>query len=127
MKFLSSVRMRTPDWLPGLVLVLGITLITMNFWYHKTSKEGFQNADVNLMTYEVLKKANQPEEEKPPTDDQMAISYRAMLLYIKSDFPKGLKFVYDLNQRIYGKYTTVPDSFDPRKLLNDYKNPLTGI
>ena len=45
----------------------------------------------------------------------------------KIKFTKGLQIVYDLNKRVYGKYQTVPDTFDPRKVLDDYKNPLTGI
>lgn len=114
------------DWLPSVVLLLGIALLSANFWYHKTSKEGF-NEDVNLVTYNLLKKVNEPEEEKPPTDTEAAIYYRALLLYIKSDFTKGLSFVYDLNKRIYGRHTVAPNSFDPRKVLDDYKNPLTGI
>jgi hypothetical protein len=119
--------MKVPDWLPGVVLVLGICLITANFWYHKNIREGYDNNDVNLITYSILKKAAEPEEEKPPTDIQVAQNYRALLLFIKSDFTKGLQIVYDLNKRVYGKYQAVPDSFDPRKVLDDYKNPLTGI
>ena len=51
----------------------------------------------------------------------------ALLLYIKSDFTKGLQIVYDLNKRVYGSYKAVPDNFDPRKVMDNYKSPLTGI
>ena len=119
--------MKVPDWLPGAVLVLGICLITANFWYHKQAKEGFENENVNLITYQILKDVASKDEEKPPTDTQVVQNYRALLLYIKSDFTKGLQIVYDLNKRVYGSYKAVPDNFDPRKVMDNYKSPLTGI
>lgn len=119
--------MKVPDWLPGAVLVLGICLITANFWYHKMAKEGFENDNVNLITYQILKDTADKQEEKPPTDIQVAQYYRGLLMYIKSDFTKGLQIVYDLNKRVYGSYKAVPDTFDPRKVMDDYKNPLTGL
>ena len=65
--------------------------------------------------------------ETPPSDTEMAKNYYNFLLYIKTDYSKGLKFVYDLNTRVYGSATKIPDNFDPRTVLNNYVNPLTGL
>jgi hypothetical protein len=120
--------MKQPVWLPGLVLFLGITALTVQFWYFfYKRKEGFDSNNVNLITYDILKKAGEEKEETPPTDLQAAQAYRLLLLYIKTNFAKGLLIVYDLNKRVYGKAESVPDTFDPRKVLDDFKNPILGI
>lgn len=110
-------------YLPGVVLVLGVIIITIHFFHMLavSKNEGFIDID-NAIS---LAKASQT--DKPPTDDQMASTYKSFLLYIKSDFSKGLKYVYDLNKKIYGKSERVSDDFDPRKMLDDYKNPVTGL
>jgi hypothetical protein len=125
--------MKGPAWLPGTVLFIGVLLITIQFWYivyvSKNKKEGFDatSQQVSLITSEILSRTAQTEKTNPPSDTEAAQYYRALLVYIQSDYGKGLRLVYDLNKRIYGKYDAVPDSFDPRKILDDYKNPIAGI
>jgi len=124
--------MKGPAWLPGTILFIGVLLITIQFWYiiyiSKTKKEGFDTSQqVSLITSEILAKTAQTEKANPPSDTEAAQYYRALLLYIQSDYGKGLRLVYDLNKRIYGKYDTVPDNFDPRKILDNYINPIAGI
>jgi hypothetical protein len=124
--------MKLPTWLPSAVLFIGVTLLTVNLWItlykaKMIGHEGFVSAEVQRITSEIISDATKDPEEKPPTDLQAAQAYRSLLLYIKSDFTKGLLFVYDMNKRIYGRAATVPDSFDPRKVMDDYKNPLTGL
>uniref|UniRef100_A0A6C0DT62 Uncharacterized protein n=1 Tax=viral metagenome TaxID=1070528 RepID=A0A6C0DT62_9ZZZZ len=120
--------MRTPDWVPAAVLVVCVLLLTINFWYRfYRSHEGFENSQLANLADQVLGSASVIAPEIPPSDSEMAKNYYNFLLYIKTDYPKGLKFVYDLNTRIYGSATKMPDNFDPRTVLNNYVNPLTGI
>jgi hypothetical protein len=115
--------MQIMPYMPGIVLVIGVILITVHF-YHMISvskEEGFTSIEDAIST------ARNSQTDKPPTADQMASIYKSLLLYIKSDFSKGLLYVNDLNKRIYGKSDRVGDDFDPRKLLDDYKNPITGL
>jgi len=134
--------MKTPTWLPELVMFIGVGLITLYFWQSiyssriavqkpKKSHEGFMDAgvtqQVGLITSQILTGNVAAEKEKPPTDAEMALAYRKMLIYIQSNFSKGLLMVYDLNDRIYGSHKSVPDSFDPRKLMDNFKNPISGI
>lgn len=122
--------MKLPDWAPGAVLALGVLLMTINLWYMVYSthcKEGFANEQIATLTGQVLGMAEKAEKENPPSDTEVVGMYRAILIYIQSDYAKGLKLVYDMNRRIYGRYDKVPDNFDPRKILNNYVNPITGI
>jgi len=112
-----------PDYIPGIVLCFGVTLITVYFWYKVTKREGFDNP---ILT-QILQTAADEQEEKPMTSTQAAANYRALLVYIKNDFSNGLKLVYDLNKRVFGKTDRVPDTFDPREILDNYKNPIAGI
>lgn len=111
------------QYMPSIILIIGVILITAHFFHVllKTNHEGFTSID------EAISVAKNSQNDKIPTNDEMAKYYKMMLLYIKSDFSKGLLYVYDLNKRIYGKTEKVPDDFDPRKLLDDYKNPITGL
>lgn len=113
--------MQLKDYLPNIILVLGVIIITLYFYHRLSNNEGFMNIDSALAI------AKNSSKDTPPTDDQMAGFYKSFLLYIKSDFSKGLRYVYDLNKRVYGTYSRVNDDFDPRKLLDDYKNPITGL
>ena len=111
------------DFVPGIVLCIGVTLITLFFWYNVTKKEGFDNP---ILT-QILQNTADQQEEIPMTNTQAASNYRALLVYIKNDFSNGLKLVYDLNKRVFGKTERVPDTFDPRLILDNYKNPIAGI
>jgi hypothetical protein len=117
--------MKLPSWLPSLALFIGIMALTVNFWitYYK-STEKFANVDIATALDSISAEAKK---ETPPTDAEAALAYRSLLVYTKTNFSKGLLFVYDLNKRIYGKSERVPDSFDPRKLMDGYSNPLTGL
>jgi hypothetical protein len=133
--------MKTPAWLPEAVMFVGVGLITLYFWSsiynsriaHLKNKghEGFLDSgvtqQVGLITSEILTGNAKAEKEVPPTDQEMALAYRKMLVYISNNFSKGLVMVYDLNDRVYGRHDKVPDNFDPRKLMDNFKNPITGI
>jgi len=112
--------------LPGIVLIVGISLLTFYFWFSLLNRnEGFINQD--LINNIVQSSANNPIEETPIDSTKAAIYYRALLVFIKSDFTNGLKLVYDLNKRVYGKSSLVPDDFDPRTITDNYVNPIAGI
>lgn len=117
------------------VLVVVVLLLTINFWYmfyrsYSKAREGFadsSSSQLASLANQVLGSTATLAPETPPTDTEAAQLYYKLLLYIKTDYGKGLKFVYDLNTRIYGSATKMPDNFDPRTLLDNYVNPLTGI
>jgi hypothetical protein len=113
------------SWLPGVILVLGVVLITAHFWGSLLSKkEGFLNQDI---LQQVLQNTADEQQETPINETQAAQYYRALLVFISKDFSKGLKIVHDLNKRVYGKPFKIPDDFDPRKITDNYKNPIAGI
>ena len=122
MKLKDHTLLMKTDWLAHTVLILGVTFLTILFWKRVLVKEGFNNAILN----QILEGATK-QEEKPITATQAAINYRALLVFISSNYADGLKLVYDLNKRIYGHTERVPETFDPRRILDDYKNPIAGI
>ena len=124
--------MKAPTWLPGLVLFIGVMLISINFWYvvyipQKYKKEGFdtQQSDHinNIVTSIITTSSN----EGVPSDSDAAQSYRTVLLYMKGNTLKGLKIINDFNTRVYGQSLAVPDTYDPRNLLDGFINPITGM
>ena len=120
--------MRTPDWVPATVLSLSVLLLTIHFWYRfYRSREGFEGSQLANLADQVLGSAGVIAPQPPPSDVEMAKNYYNFLLYIKTDYSKGLKFVYDLNKRVYGSATKIPANFDPRTVLDNYVNPLTGM
>lgn len=114
--------MNAPVWLPKVVLFIGILLISLNFWYLvyiPKKKEGF---DTNILSNAFVVKP-----EKPPTDTEVAIAYRTVLVYIKHNTLNGLKIINDFSKRVYGSSNPVPDSFDPRTIMDNFINPVTGM
>ena len=78
------------------------------------------------MTQTMLKKNKTADNEEIPNNNEIVSLYRKLLIYIKNDYSNGLKLVYDLNTRIYGSSTRVPSTFDPRLIMDNWVNPLTG-
>lgn len=110
---------------PGIVLTIGVLLITLHFWYSLLNKnEPFINQSI---INNIIAESAEAQEEKPINATQAATYYRALLVFIKSDFSSGLKLVHDLNKRIYGQPFRTPEDFDPRKITDDYINPIAGI
>lgn len=132
------------------VLVVVVLLLTVNFWYmfyrsYSKAREGFADSGMSSsgmssgmssgsssnqlanIANQLLGSTSTLAPETPPTDNEAAQLYYKLLLYIKSNYGNGLKLVYDLNRRIYGSATKIPDNFDPRTVLDNYVNPLTGI
>lgn len=111
--------MKAPDWLPSVVLTVGLLLITFNFWYlvlvpqrQKKRVESFVN---DLVTTD------------SPTEAEAAQHYRSLLVYIKNNTLKGIKVINDFHKRVYGNIEPIPDSFDPRNILDNFVNPITGM
>jgi hypothetical protein len=125
--------MKAPSWLPGVVLCIGLFMISVNFWYlvyvpSKYKMEGFNNAEVSRLTNEVVASAmSVTTAERIPSDNEAAASYRNVLLYMKGNTLKGLKIVNDFNTRVYGSAQPVPDSFDPRTIMDNFTNPISGM
>jgi hypothetical protein len=111
--------------LPSILVIAAITLMTAVFWYYATNKEGFDNTQA-LIDGVIGNTIEQTKKDTPPTDIEVANHYKALLVYISTNAPKGLKMVYDLNKRVYGSVSKVPDDFDPRDVIKNYKNPMLG-
>lgn len=113
--------MKAPDWLPSVVLTVGLVLITINFWYlvlvpqrQKKQVEGYISGVVS------------PDVDSP-SEAEAAQHYRSLLIYIKNNTLKGVKVINDFHKRVYGKIEPIPDSFDPRKIMDNFVNPITGM
>jgi len=108
-------------------------MISVNFWYlvyvpSKYKMEGFNNDEVHRLTNEVVASAmSVTTTERIPSDNEAAASYRNVLLYMKGNTLKGLKIVNDFNTRVYGRAQPVPDSFDPRTIMDNFTNPISGM
>lgn len=100
--------------------------MTAMFWYYTKQVEGFDNSQKFLenVVDTVTETTEQP--DKPPSDVEVVNYYKALLTYISTDHAKGLRIVYDLNNRVYGSAEKVPDNFDPREVIKDFKNPLAA-
>lgn len=123
--------MKAPTWLPGLVLFIGVMMISINFWYvvyipQKYKKEGFatQAEQINNIVTSVITTSSN---EAVPLDSDAAQAYRTVLLFMKGNTLKGLKIIKDFNTRVYGQSLPVPDTYDPRNLLDGFVNPITGM
>jgi len=110
--------------LSSILIVLFIILMTAMFWYYTNQVEGFDDSQKLLesVVNTATESAEQP--DTPPSDVEVVNYYKALLTYISSDHSKGLRIVYDLNNRIYGSAQKVPDNFDPREVIKGFKNPL---
>jgi hypothetical protein len=111
--------------LTSIIVIAAISLMTGIFWYCATNKEGFDGTQA-LIDGVIGSTLAETQKDKPPTDTEVVNHYKAILVYISTNAPKGLKIVYDLNNRVYGKVTKVQDDFDPRDVMKNYKNPISG-
>jgi hypothetical protein len=90
--------------------------------------EGFNNDEVHRLTNEVVSSAmSVTSAEHVPTATEAAQSYRTLLLYMKGNTLKGLKIINDFNTRVYGSCAPVPDTFDPRTIMDNFVNPISGM
>ena len=125
--------MKAPSWLPGVVLCVGLLLISINFWYlvyvpSKYKMEGFDAAQVESLTNSLVSSAmSSSNTEKVPTDTEAAQMYRNLMIYMKNNTQKSVKISNDFNNRVYGQAFPIPDSFDPRKIMDNFVNPITGM
>ena len=85
--------------------------------------EAFDNQAISDKDLQKILQAN----EQVPTDDDATKAHQTLLRYIKNDFGKGVKFVYDFQKRFFGIETPIRKDFDPRALMNNYSSPLQGI
>jgi len=125
--------MKAPEWLPSVVLCIGILMISINFWYlvyvpNKYKLEGFNSPDIQNLSNDIISNAfSAAGTEKVPSDTEAAQNYRNVIIYMKNNTMKGIKIIDDINKRVYGHTTPVPDTYDPRNLLDNFVNPITGM
>jgi hypothetical protein len=88
-------------------------------WYAAAPRrtEGFDN----LNTYvNKLAAAN----TQIPTPEEAAVAYKTVLMFISNDFNKGIKLVADFGEKFFGKDLPLRNDLDPRRILDNYSNPL---
>lgn len=109
-----------------------IAVITLYGWMDRIQgtnvkiNEGFAPtaAPMNVLTddavIDYLKKAN----EQIPTPDEAVKAHRTLLLFIQSDFGRGIKIVDDFGRRFFGDNMPLRKDLDTRTLMDTYVNPL---
>ena len=89
-------------------------------------KEGFEG-DGPPISDETLKKVMELNEAKP-SDDEATRAHRTLLLFIKNDFSKGVKFLEDINKRFYdGPSPRFRKDLNLSELTNNYSSPLQVV
>jgi hypothetical protein len=90
--------------------------------------EGFDAAQIESLTNSVVSSAlSSSTTEKVPSDTEAAQMYRNLMIYMKNNTQKSVKISNDFNNRVYGQAFPIPDSFDPRKIMDNFVNPITGM
>ena len=86
-------------------------------------EEGFEG-DGPPISDAALQKAMAINEAKP-SDDDATRAHRTLLLFIKNDFGKGVKFLEDLHNRFYsGPPPLFRKDLNLSELTNNYSSPL---
>ncbi len=111
-------------------------LLTVLFWRHyllsSRSKEpmgageGFMNMNSTVLSDEVIgmiAKNNEP----VPTDAEAVAAHQTLLRYIRNDFRKGVKFVFDVRDRFFGESVPLRKDLDIRTLMDNYQSPLQRL
>jgi hypothetical protein len=104
------------------LLLFTITIVLSYYfwssrWYAAAQHEGFTNLSAYV---DKLAAAN----TQNPTPEEAAVAYRTVLQFIGADFNNGIKLVADFSERFYGKDISLRADLDPRRILDNYTNPL---
>jgi hypothetical protein len=108
-----------------------IAVITIYGWMDRIQgtnakiNEGFTSTSTTdaLASDDVLERLKQVNEQIP-TPDEAVKAHRALLLFIQSDFGRGIKFVDDFGRRFFGDNMKLRNDLDTRTLMDTYVNPL---
>ena len=108
--------------LVGLLLFTITVVLSYYFWSNRwyavaQRDEGFTNLNAYV---DKLAAAN----TQNPTPEEAEVAYRTVLQFIGADFNKGIKLVADFSERFYGKDIPLRADLDPRRILDNYNNPL---
>jgi hypothetical protein len=105
-------------------------LLTLLFWrdYLRSpkSQEGFMNMNNTVLSdkiVEMIAKNNEP----VPTDQDAIEAHQTLLRYIRNDYGKGVKFLFDLQDRFFEGSPQIRRDLDIRTLLDNYQNPLQRL
>lgn len=102
-----------------------VAVLTLYGWMDRLGgtnakiNEGFMDV-TDEAVIEHLKKVN----EQIPTPEEAVKAHRTLLLFIQSDFGRGIKFVDDFGRRFFGDDLPLRKDLDTRTLLTNYVNPL---
>jgi hypothetical protein len=105
-------------------------LLTLLFWreylYSSRSKEGFismNNTVLSDKVVEMIAKNNEP----VPTDQDAVEAHQTLLRYIRNDYGKGVKFLFDIRDRFFEGSPQIRKDLDIRTLLDNYQSPLQRL
>lgn len=86
------------------------------------------NAKINEAFQDVLDDATiakiQANNEPVPTPEEADKAYQTLLRFIRNDFTQGIKFIQDLNDRLYEYQPSFKKDLDIRRLMENYTSPL---
>jgi hypothetical protein len=98
----------------------------MDRWrgYNKSLVEKFEDMpSITTADLERLAATN----AKPPTDKEADEAYRTLLKYIKGDFSKGAKFVFDFGEKFFPPNLPLKNGLNVDKILDNYMSPLNRV
>jgi len=61
-----------------------------------------------------------------PTDEEAVKAHQTLLIYMKNDVKKGIKFVMDFGKRFF-ENPTIRKDLDMKTLMNNYSSPLQVV
>ena len=61
-----------------------------------------------------------------PTDEEAVKAHQTLLIYMKNDVGKGIKFVMDFGKRFF-ENPTIRKDLDMKTLMNNYSSPLQVV
>ena len=101
------------------------TVLSIYFWIDRWGgvKSPITEAFAPEITTSDLQKiiaANEP----VPTDEEAVAAHQTLLRYIRNDFNKGIKFVFDFRERFFGPNVPLRSDLDTRTLMDNYMSPL---
>jgi hypothetical protein len=91
--------------------------------------EGFMSMNNTVLSdkvIEMIAKNNEP----VPTDQDVVEAHQTLLRYIRNDYGKGVKFLFDIRDRFFEGdqcKPTIRKDLDIRTLLDNYQNPLQRL
>ncbi len=102
-------------------------VITVKSWIYYLTSSSSKSEGFAVLSDEDLAKISS-KREPVPTDQEAVEAHQTLLRFIRNDFTKGIKFVYDFGERFYGpERPSLRKDLDVRMLMDNYQNPLQRL